>query len=1302
MAVPPRDRHGSWSGRGYRYQDAITAYISLLVATGRLAGTLVIPEGEDDAAIRSPGGDRLIQIKSRRASARTITVAEIAQHLRDLWRRHQARAKHDPRIRMVLIVERLPETWSETTWASTLTDAALATQAQELRSALRDMDTADTAIDDLLGRTSIVHGADVEALSIALLQEHLGLLAEACTPHLHALVIEMGELASDNGDRSDDDLVGRTPADIQRLLDNVTSRVDIDGLAEALSRGLCHHVDFSTPVTEPSFYMGVDVIPGHIAAGLVLPIPELLEEATTVLLDQRVLLVTGPSGAGKSAFAWQAAHRTAGSILWFRSSRLTDDDVGPVLRLLRGARGGATQRVGLVVDDLGRSGTAGWDRLVRESAHDDSIHLLGIVRQEDLPTLETATTLERVRPYLTEELARDIWQRLRDDELTSWSGWLEPYHHSDALVLEYVHELTEGERLGATIAAQMRARLVDPSRDLETRLLRLVAVAHVCGLSIPISALSGALGADDEDVRRAVLRCVDEHLVRAVDNELSGLHELRSLAIARATHDPPPPVTADTVTVLIRLCSAENLGRLCAPAVSRGFITPEALTQALSDRLTDEGSIGELAAALQGLHMVGVAQRAKRWDEAMQACGVPPAHRGLAASLSLTSSEPLPMLMPTVQRAVKELRRLPQEDIRGELAACLSEGDVQALWAKPWSLSDAHGLLVALVAANASRIVEAGQDELGRRMQSAALDTIAALLSTARRMDEPLALRLLEAMGGESAIVARLSGEVAWLRDLAIEDDGGVRMLRGHYVNVSKSQRDVHGAVVDACRFALELLPTLERADIGAVDASGQLAGFGDHVLANKTLSRSAAPARLDVMLNRQILAAVDAQTAAPTLTARLAIELSVVDEAANVIDQAGERYIREEPLPPEMVDAADRLVRLAEEAATAPAESPTPGPDTVLKDRSSAATAIGIHVGRNLLPRLFGAAPNAGSLAGYLAGNLVPLARQLAIPERWSLLDGDGPEQSQRLLRALLDLHAVLAEANAGGATSSSKISQRVRGARNAPVLTLAAKRARQLAGSRLRQRVRRLQARLARDGNTARVITAPVEVGEAIEWPPTELLVLVDVPSLLYYYQELDATQAVCRSVLGDLAAFYIAPMRRGRLVATDVYRVIRDRFPHTVPDGWLPEGNLPATLDQPTAVAYQACIEAIVELSGILSAWVDGDRPRAEAAALEAATDTLDEAHNAFTQLLTAGDPVMDQARGVVAYLADSIRDEAALRQNGEVPSDSIAAAFISAMCHGQSSDLIGLVSGARILLTEWAVDPEGAREILRSLS
>ena len=128
--------------------------------------------------------------------------------------------------------------------------------------------------------------------------------------------------------------------------------------------GLAELVDFATAIDEDRFFSGVDVVVGHVVAGLPLGRPE-VEQLLDGLAARRLALVIGPSGAGKSALIWLTAYASRHTVRWYCVRRLREDDVPALVRLVKGLSPTGA-KVGFVVDDLGRDDRAGFDRLVEE------------------------------------------------------------------------------------------------------------------------------------------------------------------------------------------------------------------------------------------------------------------------------------------------------------------------------------------------------------------------------------------------------------------------------------------------------------------------------------------------------------------------------------------------------------------------------------------------------------------------------------------------------------------------------------------------------------------------------------------------------------------------------------------------------------------------------------------------------------------------------------------------------------------------------------------------------------------------
>jgi hypothetical protein len=307
----------------------------------------------------------------------------------------------------------------------------------------------------------------------------------------------------------------------------------------------------------PNFYGGVDVVAGHVVAGLTVQRDELVRELQRGLAGQSLALAVGPSGSGKSALLWLTAFATRLDIRWYRIQRLDRDDVTSLMRLARGyAPTGA--RVGFLVDDLGHDNRNGFDDLVTELRHQPQVCVLGASREEDLFAIGSAPSALQVHPRLDEALAKRIWQELRANGTIAIGGWREAFASSEGLLLEYTHFLTEGARLEQTLEAQVDRRLRE-DRGAEIDVLALVATAHSFGGEVQVGDAAAQLKVGNSELRAALARLLDEQLLAERDGSLRGLHELRSRYLMALVHRIPPPVLEQTIRSVVDLVDAARL-----------------------------------------------------------------------------------------------------------------------------------------------------------------------------------------------------------------------------------------------------------------------------------------------------------------------------------------------------------------------------------------------------------------------------------------------------------------------------------------------------------------------------------------------------------------------------------------------------------------------------------------------------------------------------------------------------------------------------------------------------------------------
>lgn len=74
-------RAGARSGRGFRFQDAVGAWLGLQIWAGKLDADTLVPEGLDDITLHKGEEEFRVQVKARHDPRGTFCSTEIVQHL---------------------------------------------------------------------------------------------------------------------------------------------------------------------------------------------------------------------------------------------------------------------------------------------------------------------------------------------------------------------------------------------------------------------------------------------------------------------------------------------------------------------------------------------------------------------------------------------------------------------------------------------------------------------------------------------------------------------------------------------------------------------------------------------------------------------------------------------------------------------------------------------------------------------------------------------------------------------------------------------------------------------------------------------------------------------------------------------------------------------------------------------------------------------------------------------------------------------------------------------------------------------
>ncbi len=704
--------------------------------------------------------------------------------------------------------------------------------------------------------------------------------------------LKIRQALADSADANHTDVaLSYSTTDLQRLRVTSLEAVNVDALEQALIQGMIEPLDLTTPIEDKGFYLGVSVQPGHIASGYLAPRPVETAETISKFDSQKAVLIAGPSGTGKSALLWLAANQTAHEIAWFRTKRLTADAIEPIERLIRAFHAGSSEsRIGIIVDDVGR--TPGlWEDLVSVALTRPGIVLLGSIREEDL-ALVAHQQVGIVRPELDEPFAEAMYHQLKQRDETTWAGWREPFEISRGLLMEFVHVLTAGNRLEVTITDQINSRLTDVARHLELNILRIAAMADTYGCQIRIENIRTYLELTDDVLNLALMRLYDEHLVRRTGNGLiGGLHPLRSSAIVKATHAIGSPTQIVTALRLLHVLDGLELSTVIAALLEpvnetgeeklrsiglqgrpdESLTSIEQVHRELQERLEREPSIGLVISTLQGLRVAGFRHTAEQWNQIMETAHVALPIRSLLVNLAISKSDLEGDLFRPLAPLIEQLRATQIVDFRLGMENAIEV----ALAAVPTgcTVQQVEAMLLATAHWDASEsVVRTAAANYAAEFGNVLLSEKVSLLEAASVHSPDTAACIADALGGEGELLAEYAVTQPWIFELSRSDSHGVEstvsakwlfidspIAHGDSNTLqSRDAKDVHDAVVDCCRDLLALQPSAEIAEVVAVDAAGNMAGFGDHVIADKKIPRSNLPTIGTVVWNRIRLVLAD------------------------------------------------------------------------------------------------------------------------------------------------------------------------------------------------------------------------------------------------------------------------------------------------------------------------------------------------------------------------------------------------------------------------------------------------------------
>ena len=1173
-------RAGARAGRGFRYQDAVTAMILVQAWDAGAGIDVLIPEGVDDLTMHRNDGEKRVQIKSRHDPRSTFSVSEIIGYLSKII---LAAGEFSESLDFAVFLERPAEKFGSSDWHRNMLEVSdnPTELIHSLGNAIDELDLAK--VERLLGQSYIVVESEPIEKAVQILASRLEIPDALARLIAHALRIKAGEYADKNYLASPQVPEVLNITDVQLAIDSVLAMTDSKVVSRATRDGLCELVDFSSAVTNVDFYSGVNVVPGHVSAGLVFERPEQTNDILSALDRNQPVLVSGPSGAGKSALTWLAAHATRHSVRWYRVRRMSSGDVPTLLQHARLIEATSQRPVGFVFDDLGRKSLSGWDDFVKEVSLLQGVLVIGSVREEDIFTLGSVAEFAVVRPMLDEDLAQRLWSELSSSGQSNAVHWRESLERSRGLLLEFTHLLTQGERLSQTIASQVRHR-VKEHRDIELSILRTVSFVATNGGNVDTKLLRKILPVSDSAFSLAINRLLNEHAIRqGLDGSLGGLHEIRSECIDLAIHEILLVSSRDTIADAVNAIRISDLSNFIIRVMRRHPELRSYLFDALIQRILDESNSN--FSWIQVFHGLGVASLemvAAKWVQIAREAGIEDKLASFTYGLVLAESDLSGI--PNFERFVKASAKFSEEGVQ-DLRVDFYKHARAKLGALRLAFGDAHEFVACLFPI---RPGDAGVDvdwELESAGDSPAIADLLELIRSVHEVKATKAEEYVSAFGGTEVLLQQLHHATPWStlpRRIIFEERAAV--AADLHIISNESATSSNDLVVRLCEQMLAADPTAEIAVSNAVGANGEPIGFGDVLLATKRIARSSLPSPARVAWNRAALRAVQRVVEAPSETPRTSSLAASVVDLSGKLGEAAEFYCRAEQ--PNAKWLAMLSIRELLDGFVQPGIS---------SDRTNGPLHLGDYNSND---------PIQGFVSGlkdfitslvepkierpiFLAIKAAELAKQADIvlnSTQWRWIT-EGPSAEIRAAKdRLLSLREVLGYAVAAPQESERTRLRLNRSSRRHPALPRAVDDAKACGDAKVLAVCDEIYSSLLDHSLTATVITRSMNTDDGYFWPAVDYAVLVKTTGTIDFLAKSQFFKPIRDSLTG-LNALIFAPVMFDYILPM-AFKVTDSLFPH---DEFITEWAdvFPYSIYQNnSSVKFVKAIESITTISSIYS--------------------------------------------------------------------------------------------------------------------
>ena len=1057
----------------------------------------------------------------------------------------------------------------------------------------------------------------------------------------------------------------------------------------ALANGICSPFNSDPIETGDAFYEGVSTQPGHVGAGLVVPRPDLVSQVMTGLESSQAVLLIGPSGVGKSAVLWTLPSALPG-VLWFRVHRLSDGDVSHVVRLLRAYGASSRAPVGLLVDAAGRDHLEGWSRLRQSVAAIPGVLVVGTARSEDLFTLGDLADCTTVRVSLDQEAAAAIHAGLTRRGATTTPHWQEAFEQSHGLTLEFTHLLTQGRRLNDVLADQIADR-IRKGRDVELRILAIAAIADRWSASIPVRALDVVAGAGRIEIRAALERLVEEHLLVERDGMLVGIHQIRSRAIAEAIHAVPPPQLNATVVSVLSILRGPALSRFVYEVLREESNLEESVLQALEGMVQD--NVECLVECLRGLELLDFYRQASAWVTIAERHDVPHSSRPIVLFFAIAGIE-FPDFFPTQLRAARtEMAVLPlQSATRDRLLGEAGLDGIISELAAATSIDVCVRLLRAISRTSIewTSLLAALQTDLPlvNLLKSCPLAAFGDCVSMARDVSHELARAFVDAVGGAEVVLMRFRNSDPWIQKLEVATVDGKLVGVARFLCVSESEQgDASEKAVEIGRQLLRTLPDIDEVDVKAILSGGRTLEIDDIDFGSSGLLRKHDHHARAIAWNQQRARLAQTLLGASE-TERLAESDKLFAQAAELVRDFGNAFVLSRGKSDEARELDERRTSLnARGARLRPSLGTGPVSDTGGIDLHDPLSALVTDVGGNVLRRL-GDPDDYLALSAYINETVLGKHLPAAKGQPWTLIGfDDTPPALEDLRVGLSEIDAVLTGLTAN-ADSNKRILNTARSGTARNALARAADWSRRQTRRRVQERRRAVKSAL---GSTGLRIDVFWSDADPIKGELSNFAVAVHLDTLADWSAASDELVSRLDQLMAPGESPLLLPVLMGRSVIALAVQLTPEVRPASDLGGF--ESQLPQPLEQRLTTQAIDAHNALGVCSGLSILNRDGGLHDQVAGLLERTEGDCNKAAAAIRAF--EEDIVVAELVDWLEEIGERIKGE----WDGRLDAGTYAASVVEGVL-GDGSPEYETFIGALCLSLQWDSDPASAVAWLRS--